>query len=250
MGNDDIQTHMKNWKGRSLIFLGFLSTVYIGVGFYFWSNQTRILFKPMAAIVRTPDVLGVKNYKDVQFPVTGSSGEVLLDGVWIEAEEPGALTPVILFLHGNNSTIGKDPGRIKRMHECGHVLLFDYRGYGKSFGAIEPSENKVNEDAEAAWDYLTEELGIAPSRIVIYGHSLGGAIAIELASHHREAAGLITESTFTSSLEMAEWKTPISSWRFCLEVIFSEPIDAVKKEYACLRDPNFARSAAGKVRSA
>ena len=204
--DDDIHPDMKSWKRRSLILLGILATVYVGVGFYFWSNQTRIIFKPMPAIVRTPDSLGVRNYQDVQFPVAKSSGEVKLDGVWIEAEKSGPRTPVILFLHGNNSTIGKDPGRIRRMHQCGHVLLFDYRGYGKSYGKIEPSEKKVNEDAEAAWDYLTEEMGIAPSRIVIYGHSLGGAIAIELASHHRDAAGLITESTFTSSLEMAGWK--------------------------------------------
>ena len=198
---------MKNWKRRALVLLGILGTIYVGVGVYFWSNQTQIVFMPVAAIVRTPGDLGVDRYENVQFPVAGSSGEIQLDGVWIEAGGEGEQAPVILYLHGNNSTIGKNPDRIKRMHQCGcHLLLFDYRGYGKSYGTIEPSEKKVNEDAEAAWDYLTEEEGIAPSRIVIYGHSLGGAIAIELASHHPDAAGLITESTFTSSLDMSEWK--------------------------------------------
>jgi len=83
------------------------------------------------------------------------------------------------------------------------VLLVDYRGFGKSSGG-QPSEAKVFEDAEVTWHYLVEQGHIAPRRLFIYGHSLGGAIAIDLAAHHPDAAGLIVESTFTSMLEMGQ----------------------------------------------
>ena len=69
-----------------------------------------------------------------------------------------------------------------------------------------PNETSVCEDAEAAWKYLTQVNGIAPERILIYGHSLGGAIAIQLASKHSDAGGLVAESTFTSIKDMARHK--------------------------------------------
>ena len=81
------------------------------------------------------------------------------------------------------------------------VLIVDYRGYGKSGGGF-PSEGQVYEDAETAWTYLIRELHADPGHAFIYGHSLGGAIAIELGLHHPEAAGLILESTFTSIADM------------------------------------------------
>ena len=76
-------------------------------------------------------------------------------------------------------------------------MLVDYRGYGKS-DRIFPNETGVYEDAEAAWNYLTDEQKIIPENIFVYGHSLGGAIAIELATKHPEMAGLIIAGTFTS----------------------------------------------------
>jgi pimeloyl-ACP methyl ester carboxylesterase len=79
----------------------------------------------------------------------------------------------------------------------------DYRGYGRSSSNRFPSEARVYEDAEAAWQYLVHEKKIAPEDIIIYGHSLGGAVAIELASHHPQAAGLITESAFSSIEDMS-----------------------------------------------
>ena len=111
--------------------------------------------------------------------------------------------PTLLYMHGNDQNIGydHDVNNAVRMHGQGYnVLMIDYRGYGKSMGG-EPSEAKVYEDAEAACNYLLKRRSM-PQRTFIYGHSLGGAIAIDLAMHHPEAAGLIVESTFTSMSDM------------------------------------------------
>jgi hypothetical protein len=71
------------------------------------------------------------------------------------------------------------------------------------WNATAPSETKVYQDAEAAWKYLTDKRDFEGHRVFIYGHSLGGAVAIQLATRHPEAAGVIVESTFTSILEMS-----------------------------------------------
>jgi len=131
----------------------------------------------------------------------GNRGDEL-DGWWIPATQNDA--PTVVYFHGNYRNIGNNLEHSQRFHQLGYnVLLADYRGYGKSTGG-EPSEAKVYEDAEAVWQYLLHSRGIKPAQAVIYGHSLGGAIAINLAVHHPEAAGLITESTFTSMRAMGE----------------------------------------------
>ncbi len=112
----------------------------------------------------------------------------------------------MLYLHGNDKNMGgaHDVDSATRLHGMGYnLLMVDYRGYGKSTGG-EPTEAKVYEDAEAAWSYLIKQRASDAKRTFIYGHSLGGAIAIELATHHPEAAGIIAESTFTSMVDMGK----------------------------------------------
>jgi uncharacterized protein len=116
----------------------------------------------------------------------------------------------MLYLHGNDKNISgaSDLERATRLRAMGfNMLLVDYRGYGKSTGG-EPTEAKVYEDAEAAWNYLTRQRAIDSKRTFIFGHSLGGAIAINLASHHPEAAGIIVESGFTSMVDMGKRDYP------------------------------------------
>jgi pimeloyl-ACP methyl ester carboxylesterase len=109
----------------------------------------------------------------------------------------------MLYLHGNNGNVTTSMAEVEPLRQLGYsVFLIDYRGYGKSDARF-PSESSVYEDAQAAWDYLVRERGISAVRLYIYGHSLGGAIAIELATRHPEAAGLIVESSFTSIYDMA-----------------------------------------------
>jgi fermentation-respiration switch protein FrsA (DUF1100 family) len=110
----------------------------------------------------------------------------------------------LLWCHGNAGNISDRLDNLWRLAQLPiHVFLFDYRGYGRSQGS--PDEEGLYLDAEAAYDALVSRPEIDSSRIFLFGRSLGGAVAAELALR-RPAAGLILESTFTSARDMA-WKT-------------------------------------------
>jgi fermentation-respiration switch protein FrsA (DUF1100 family) len=126
--------------------------------------------------------------------VTLSTGDgIRLKGWFLPVEQPRAW---VLFLHGNAGNISHRLDTLEFLHELElAVFIFDYRGYGESGGR--PSEAGLYRDAEAAWSYLTETRGIPGNEILLFGRSLGGAVAAYLAERH-EAMGLVLESTFTS----------------------------------------------------
>ncbi len=112
-----------------------------------------------------------------------------------------AARATLLFLHGNAGNISHRLESIRLFHELRlAVFIIDYRGYGQSEG--KPTEDGTYRDAAAAWRYLVGERHIAPHAIVIFGRSLGAAIAAELASHTQPGA-LIIESAFTSAPNIA-----------------------------------------------
>jgi alpha-beta hydrolase superfamily lysophospholipase len=119
---------------------------------------------------------------------------VRLHALWQPQRDPKA--PVLLYLHGARRNVWGSSFRIRNMHELGFaVLAIDYRGFGRSSGAL-PSEQTATEDAAAAWAWLARH---EPGRDrYIFGHSLGGAIAVNLATDAKDAKGLIVEGTFTS----------------------------------------------------
>ncbi len=170
---------------------------------YMWETQRDQIFEPGARLRTTPDRIGLK-FEEVHIPSGSGSKRGDLDGWWIPGDRKDA--PTLLYLHGNDENMSHvhDLDNAALMHGMGYnVLMIDYRGYGKSTGG-RPSETKVYEDAEAAWNYLLKQRNCASRRTFIYGHSLGGAVAINLAIHHPEAAGLIAESSFTSMVDMAK----------------------------------------------
>lgn len=133
--------------------------------------------------------------------------------VWLETEDHHRLDAryfahpnpqgVALYCHGNVGTVDKWSDlarRLSQQHRLS-ILVFDYRGYGRSTGR--PNERGILRDAEAARDWLAEENGIEPSEIVLIGRSLGGAVAVDLAANGG-ARGLILESTFSSLPDVAE----------------------------------------------
>lgn len=128
------------------------------------------------------------------------SGELArLHGLWLPHES--ATAPVLLYLHGARWNVVGSAGRIRRMQELGFsVLAIDYRGFGKSSRGL-PSEALAAEDARAAWDWLASRHPTAPR--YIFGHSLGGAIAIDLAAQVDDERGVMVENTFTSIPDVA-----------------------------------------------
>jgi uncharacterized protein len=186
---------------RLAVGMGVLALLYASACGYMWATQIEQVFEPKVGFQTTPDRMGMK-YDELRIP-TGSgadAGELYV--WWVPSDKTDA--PTILYLHGNDRNLSNNLEHTQRLHNMGYnVLVADYRGYGKSSGG-KPSEKKVYEDAEAVWQYLFRQRGVYPRQTFIYGHSLGGAIAINLAVHHPEAAGLIAESTFTSMRAMGE----------------------------------------------
>lgn len=124
-----------------------------------------------------------------------------LFGWYVESKETpggsaGLTAGVMLWCHGNAGNIIHRLENLVELYRLGlSVLIFDYRGYGRSSGT--PSEEGLYRDALAAYAYLTETRRIAPERLVLFGRSLGAAVAGEVASR-RSVAGLILESPFPS----------------------------------------------------
>ncbi len=130
----------------------------------------------------------------------------------------------MLYLHGARWNLTGSVTRIERWRKLGFsVFAVDYRGFGRSAN-VAPTEALAYEDAEAAWDYLAK---LAPGRTrFIVGHSLGGAIATELALRHPEASGLVLEATFTSVRDMVDQ----SAWGFLpVGLILPQKFDTLVK---------------------
>jgi fermentation-respiration switch protein FrsA (DUF1100 family) len=177
-----------------------LLLVVIGYGFllfFLYFHQSRLLFLPdlpSRAVLSSPAAIGLA-YEAVDL-VTGDN--IHLDGWFIPAREERG---VILFCHGNAGNISHRLDSLLVFHRLGFsTLIFDYRGYGRSHGA--PSEAGTYLDVEAAWEYLIRKRSVAPSRIVMFGRSLGGAVAVHQAVQHPPGA-LIVESSFSSVPDLA-----------------------------------------------
>jgi uncharacterized protein len=132
--------------------------------------------------------------------------------------------PMLLYLHGARWNVVGSAWRIERMRELGfNVVALDYRGFGKS-DADAPSEDKAYEDALAAWQWMAQKYPNQPR--FIFGHSLGGAIAIDLATKVSGARGTIVEGTFTSIPDVfstLKWGWLPVSW------LISQRFDSEKK---------------------
>lgn len=183
-----------------LLSLAAVTTYLVAIALVY-SYHAHFIFAPTTIIEFTPQNFGAA-YEPVKIPSDHAElAAWYLSGSPTFAQPPQA--KALLYLHGNYANIGANAEHAARLSRYGvNVLLPDYRGFGASPGPF-PSERRVYEDAAAAWNWLVHQKGYAPSQIVIYGHSLGGAVAIHLANNHPDAAGLIVESSFTSTAEMA-----------------------------------------------
>lgn len=138
-----------------------------------------------------------------------------LDGVWMPQQSP----ITVLFIHGNRHNLTRFQEHYELFRTLGvSCFAFDFPGYGTSSGR--PSEAGLYASARAAYSHIQNTYGIKTKHITIYGCSLGGAVAIELAQHS-EAGCLITESTFTNSKEIARHLYPYLPIRHLLPTRFA-----------------------------
>jgi fermentation-respiration switch protein FrsA (DUF1100 family) len=156
-------------------------------------RQASLLYYPTKEIFQTPKDIGL-DFEELNLK---TSDGVNISAWYIPAkDERGA----ILMCNGNAGNISY---RIDLIHIFNSlnlsILIFDYRGYGRSEGS--PTEKGTYLDAEAVWDYLINIRHYPATKIILYGQSLGGAIAAEMALRHKPAA-LIIESGFKSVPEL------------------------------------------------
>ena len=169
-----------------------LAAIYLLVVFAFWFWQDKFMYFPGAPAGAPGPVAGL----DLREEWIATPDGVRLHAWYVRpAGTPGPLGAV-LVCHGNAGNIAHRQPTAETFAAMGRaVLLFEYRGYGASSG--KPDEEGLYVDAVAAYDRLAADPSIAKDRIVAYGESLGGAIAIEL-SRRRKLAAVVVESTFTS----------------------------------------------------
>ncbi len=177
---------------------GLLKLLLFGAGAYallvafIYFTQASLLYYPNIAgraLSASPTDIGLA-YEDVN--LTAADG-VRLHGWFVPATDARG---TLLFFHGNAGNISHRLDSIRIFNRLGlDVFIIDYRGYGQSDG--KPDEQGTYRDADAAWRYLVETRGAEPARIVVFGRSLGAAIAGYLAAEQRPGA-LILESSFAS----------------------------------------------------
>jgi fermentation-respiration switch protein FrsA (DUF1100 family) len=192
---------------------GMLAVLLAALGAAMWDRiENQLIFMPTGELWTDPAAQGLA-WEEVRLRTDDDVG---LYG-WFLPAEGG---PTVLYLHGNAGNIADRLSKLACVVEQGFpVLLVDYRGYGRSEGR--PSEGGVYRDALAMYRYLTEQRGLSPDRIAVWGMSLGGAVAVEVAS--RVPVGrLIVESSFTSARDMAPLVLPFWPRRLVVAEFDSE----------------------------
>ena len=201
-----------------LTFLVFITISYTSFSLYLYLQQRYLIFRPQLELQILPTAPDFNlPYTKVTIPITNSKNEYL-SGWWFDSPKPGekidfianepakilSSPKTVLYFcgAGGNKSYYNSLARIKAMRQLGFsVLVVDYRGFGESKGKQHPNESQIYQDSETAWNYLINKRRILAKDIVIYGESLGGAVAIDLAVKHPQAGGLIVQSSFTSMAE-------------------------------------------------
>lgn len=177
--------------------LGMLLAVYAGLALLLFFFQSQLVFYPQLdrALSATPAQIGLP-FEEVQMKAADG---VELHGWYVPVAKPRG---TVLFTHGNAGNISHRLDYVAMFHRLGYnLLIFDYRGYGNSSGA--PSEPGTYLDAGSAWAYLTQIKHEPACRIALFGESLGGAVAAQLAAQHQPAA-LVLASSFTSVPDLGQ----------------------------------------------
>lgn len=169
--------------------LGLVLLVYVAILGLLWVRQEQLVFFPSRGQETSPASLGL-HFEDVRLRTADG---LELAAWWVPASSPRG---AVIVCHGNAGSMEHRLDKLALLHRLDlDVLLFDYRGYGLSQG--EPSEPGTYLDMDAAVEHLWQARGVVAERTILWGESLGGAVAARAATRHRPAL-LVLESTFTS----------------------------------------------------
>jgi pimeloyl-ACP methyl ester carboxylesterase len=211
---------------KAALYVGLIAAaIYFSATAALWASQSRFIFEPVRTLVVKPGELGFP-VVDVTIPVPDAKpGDQILHAWWMPAPRPDA--KIVLYFHGNEGNVSTCIGETALLRSLGYsVLVVDYRGYGQSDGSF-PSESSVYQDAEAALAALVGGWGVHPRDLYVYGHSLGAAVAIDLASRHPELGGLVVESAFTSIYDMAKLEPKYDI--FPVGMLLNQRFESIKK---------------------
>lgn len=217
----------KGQRNRILVRLALLFVViYVAACGFLYFRQAYLIFIPTTIVEDTPSSYGCK-FEDVRIDSENST----LAGWLLPAQTPKAAEQAnhmsLIYFHGNAGSIGANAEHSCRLSKYGfNVLIVDYRGFGNSIPGP-PTEKKAYVDNETAYQFLLKRLVVTPDRTVIYGQSLGGAMAVELALHHPEAGRLIVESSFTSVVDEAATEPQYRI--FPLRLLVHEKFETIRK---------------------
>jgi len=192
--------------------------ILIGIGLifaYVKYLEYKGIYYPVKEILIDPSSAGMP-FKDI-YIITEDNVRI---NSWFISNPKARYT--ILFFHGNAGNIGDRIDKLELLYQEGlNIFIIDYRGFGKSQGR--PSERGFYRDASAAYEYLVNTIGASPERIILYGESLGSAIAVDLA-FHRKVKALILEGAFSCGRDMG-----VKFYPFLPRFIFANSFDSLTK---------------------
>ena len=161
--------------------------IYILIGFWAFFFSDRLIFLPRPSSYQT----------NQDFVKLQSRDRTQITGIYLPLPKAEY---TILYSHGNGEDLGEILPRLRDLRDIGfNIFSYDYQGYGTSQGR--PSVAGAYQDVNAAYEYLTQKLGIPANKIIVYGYSVGGGPSVDLASR-QPVAGLVIESSFTTAFRV------------------------------------------------
>ena len=216
------------------LIISFISVIFISLiafNSYLYLKQPNMIFFPLQELDATPEDWELA-YEAVEIKLDEKSRISGWHLPYPEAKK------TILFFHGNGGNISHRGDSLYIFHKLKvNTLIIDYPGYGSSQG--HPTEENLYQSALAAWKFLVDERKVDPQNIIIFGRSLGGAVAVDLASQV-EAGGLILESTFSSVRDVVDIAFPWMSKFIYLRYSFNsfDKIDKVTSPVLVIHSPD------------
>jgi pimeloyl-ACP methyl ester carboxylesterase len=190
-------------KALALVFAVALLCAWGTLWLLYYQGQWQIVLHPSRTVATTPASVGLK-FTPLRFAVD-TAGIPQLDGWLIPASGDTATpaAPTALFLHSADGSIDNALPKALILHNAGlNILLFDYRGYGRSTGK-HPTQTSMQQDAEAALKYLISTRHIPPQDIVLYGDGIGASLAVQLAAQHPDVSSVILDAPDGDLLDRA-----------------------------------------------